>query len=231
MASQSWREDHSLKKQLAEAARETALLAMLARNEAEDDEDRALILLRSHVANYAIYREWLKKSYEELFSAQFGLETRSLTADHKLFLRLDDWLLARGACASRLAAAEQGTHLYFDENEVIAPVQVVVFPLRPGARPREAMREEIRERKRWIERLTMNEASVNDDPHPLGPVIRIYDQSAGQTRTTVDLRSGITIPRFPTMDDLRAFLSSSLELPLELQTIEKAGREITEKTE
>jgi ATP-dependent Clp protease ATP-binding subunit ClpA len=217
MASQIRHEDHSLKKQLADAVRETALLAMLAREDGGDDEDRALILLRSHVANYAIYREWLKKSYEELFSAQFGLETKSLTKDHKLFLRLDDWLLARGACASRLAVAEQGTHLYFDENEVIAPVQVVVFPLRPGARPREAMREEIRERKRWIERLVMNEASANDDPHPLGPVIRIYDQSAGQIRTTVDLRSGITIPRFPAMDDLRAFLSSSLELPAELQ--------------
>lgn len=218
MASQTGHEDHSLKKQLAEAVRETALLAMLAREDAEGDEDRALILLRSHVAHHgaAIYRKWLKKSYEELFSVQFGLETKSLTNDHRLFLRLDDWLLARGACASRLAVAEQGTHLYFDENEAPTPVQVIVFQLRPDARPREAMREEIRERKRWIEKLAVNEASVNDDPHPLGPIIRIYDQSAGQARTTIDLRSGITIPRFPAMDDLRAFLASSLELPEEL---------------
>lgn len=235
LASQIKHEDHSLKKQLADAVRETALLEMLAPNEREDetgdDEDRALILLRSHVANYAVYRDWLKKSYEELFGAQFGMEMKSLTADHKLFLRLDDWLLARGAGASRLAGTEQGTHLYFDENETLAPVQVVVFPLRPGARPREAVREETRERRRWIEKLMLNEAGVNDDPHPLGPVIRIYDQAGGQTKATVDLRSGITIPRFPAMDDLRAFLASSLELPAELQTMEKAGREITEKTE
>ncbi|MGE0132836.1 MAG: AAA family ATPase [Blastocatellales bacterium] len=221
LASQTKHEDHSLKKQLTDAVRETALLALLAPNEredeAEDHEDRALILLRSHVANYAVYRDWLKKSYEELFSAQFGLETKSLTAAHKLFLRLDDWLLARGAGASQLAGAEQGTHLYFDEHETIVPVQVMVFPLRPGARTREAIREEIRERRRWIEKLTTNEASVNDDPHPLGPVIRIYDQASGQTKTTVDLRSGLTIPRFPVMDDLRSFLSSSLELPAELQ--------------
>lgn len=224
LAPQTTREDHSLKKRLADAVRETALIAMLSPDERpgerdgrEDDEDRALILLRSHVANYAIYREWLKKSYEELFSAQFGLETKSLTAGHKLFLRLDDWLLARGNGASRLAGTEQGTHLYFDENEVIVPVQVIVFPLRRGARPREAIAEVIKDRRRWIEKLALNDADANDDPHPLGPVIRIYDQSAGQTRTTVDLRSGLTVPRFPTMDDLRAFLSSSLELPGELR--------------
>jgi len=220
MASRANREDNSLKQRLANAVREAALIAMLAPRAQEDEseeEDRALILLRSHVAHYATYRNWLKKSYMELFSAQFGLETRSLTADHKLFLRLDDWLLARGKGAARLAEAEQGTHLYFDENEVIAPVQVVVFQLRPDARPREAIAEVILERQRWIERLAMNEASVNDDPYPLGRVIRIYDQCDGQTKTTVDLRSGLTAPRFPTMDDLRAFLSASLELPMELQ--------------
>jgi len=221
MASQMNREDHSLRQRLADAVREAALIAMLApgaeEDESEEEEDRALILLRSHVANYAIYRDWLKKSYLELFSAQFGLETRSLTADHKLFLRLDDWLLARGKGAARLAEGEQGTHLYFDEDEVIVPVQVVVFPLRPGAGPREAIAEVILERRRWIERLAMDEAGVNDDPYPLGPVIRIYDQCDGQTKTTVDLRSGMTAPRFPTMDDLRAFLSASLELPAELQ--------------
>lgn len=216
LAAQTTREDHSLKQRLAESVRDAALIAMLAIDEPEDGEDRALILLRSHVANYAIYRQWLKKSYEELFGAQFGLETKSLTADHKLFMRLDDWLLARGSGAAQLAKAEQGAHLYFDEDEVIVPVQVVVLPLSPGGRPRDAIAEEIRKRRRWIERLAMNEAGVNDDPHPMGPVIRIYDQSGGLTRGAIDLRSGLTVQRFPTIDDLRAFLSSSLELPAEL---------------
>src|SRR5262249_6853268 len=74
LAAQTTYEGHALKKRLAGAVRETALIAMLApdgrEDDSEDDEDRALILLRSHVANYAIYRAWLKKSYEELFSAQ-----------------------------------------------------------------------------------------------------------------------------------------------------------------
>ncbi|MGH9765952.1 MAG: AAA family ATPase [Blastocatellia bacterium] len=223
LASQTKSHDHSLIQKLADAVRETALLAMLAPDEwedqPEDDEDRALILIRTHVTNYnfATYRQWLKRSYEALFGAQFGLETKSLTADYKLFQRLDDWLLASGRGAARLTEAEQGTHLYFVESEVIAPVQVLIFPLRPGARPREAIAGVIRERRRWIEMLAVNEASVYDDPLPLGPVIRIYDLSGGQTRTTIDLRSGLTAPRFPTTDDLRAFLSSSLELPVELQ--------------
>src|SRR5262249_48624831 len=47
LAAQTTREDHSLKKHLVESVHETALVAMLARDEVEDNKDRALILLRS----------------------------------------------------------------------------------------------------------------------------------------------------------------------------------------
>jgi hypothetical protein len=162
-------------------------------------------------------RNRLKTAYRELFGAQFGLEVRSLTVDFKLLLRADDWLLVSGRHAAQLARTEQGTHLFFDEYETMAPIQVRVFPLEAGVRPRAAIAEQLKERKRWIERLTTDEASVDDDPHPLDPVIRIYSEIDGQVKTTVDLRSGLTVARFPTTDDFRAFLASSLELPVELQ--------------
>jgi ATP-dependent Clp protease ATP-binding subunit ClpA len=242
LATQNGREDDALKKRLADAIRETALIAMLASDELKGeltdelkdelgiesevvgddlqppDPDRAIFLLRSHLSNYAIYRDWLKNSYREFFGAQFGLETRALTSDNKLFRRTDDWLLLTGKGAARLAETEQGTHLFFDEGETLAPVQTIAVPLGQNLSPRSAISRQIRRRRAWIERLGKNEATVNDDPHPLEPVIRIYDQFAGLTKMTVDLRSGLTAPRFPTKDDLREFLSSSLELPVELQT-------------
>src|SRR5262249_46866394 len=141
------------------------------------DADRALLLLRSHVAKagYATYREWLKKAYRDLFGAQFGLEVKALTNDHKLALRTDDWRLVTGTGASRLDMAEQGTHLFLDEGELIVPLQTRVFPLDRLVSPRQAMATQIGGRKRWVKRLAKNEAAVTDDPHPLEPVIRIYN--------------------------------------------------------
>jgi ATP-dependent Clp protease ATP-binding subunit ClpA len=214
LAVQTRPEDHSLRRQLAESVRETALLEMLAQD--EEGEQQALILLRSHAPVYSSYRSRLKRAYQELFSAQFGLEVKLLTADRKAFARTDDWLLVSGRHAAQLARAEQGTHLCFDGHEQMAPVQVIVFPL-DAARPRVAIAAQLKARKRWIERLALDEAGVNDDPHPLAAVIRVYSEAEGQTRTTVDLRSGLTAPRFPTMEDFRAFLASSLALPAELQ--------------
>lgn len=218
LAAQTNYEDHLLAEQLADAVRETALLSMLAQDGGDESDHKALILLRSHVVGYAAYRDRLKKVYRLLFSSQFGLEVKSLTADHKLFMRSDDWLLLSGRHATQLALAEMGAHLYFDHFETLVPIQVMVFPVASGKRHRVTVAEQIRHRKRWVEGLAMNEASVNDDPHPLEAVIRVYSESDGQTKTTVDLRSGLTVPRFPTMDDFRAFLASSLELPLELQS-------------
>jgi hypothetical protein len=233
LATHNRREDDALRKRLSDAIRETALIARLASDELEGEfegeaeiesnhtraqnTDRTLFLLRSHLSNYALYRDWLKNSYLEFFGRQFGVETRALTNADKLFLRKDDWLLLSGKGASRLARTEQGTHLFFDENEVIAPVQTIAFPLGQNHSPRAALFEQIRRRKSWIEGLGRNDGNVDDDPHPVEPVIRIYDQFAGLTKMTVDLRSGLTTPRFPTTDDMREFFSSSLDLPEELQ--------------
>ncbi len=217
LTTQTKHEDQALKEQLANAVRETALLAMLAQDDQEESGHRALIRLHSHVAGYAGYRNRLKTAYRDLFGSQFGLETQSLTSDYKLLARANDWLLVSGRHAAQLARAEQGTHLYFDEYETMAPIQVMVFPLEAETRPRAAIIEQIKSHKRWIERLTTNESSVDDDPHPLDPVIRIYSEFDGQVKTTVDLRSGLTVARFPTTDDFRAFLASSLELPVELR--------------
>src|SRR5262249_1262977 len=152
LATQAGREDGSLRKRVAEVVRETALIAMLASEGYEDgpedvggpDADRALLLLRSHVAQYATYREWLKNPYRELFGAQFGLETASLTNAHKLHQRTDDWLLVTGKGAARLVFAEQGTHLFLDEGAAIAPLQAMVFPLGRLVSPRAAMAGQIR---------------------------------------------------------------------------------------
>ena len=63
-------------------------------------------------------------------------------------------------------------------------------------------------RQAWLERVDRGEAALEDDPFPMGPVVRIYDERT----STVDLRTRMSVPRWPEAADLWTFLGSSLSL-------------------
>ena len=63
-------------------------------------------------------------------------------------------------------------------------------------------------RRAWRERVDRGEAELEDDPFPMGPVVRIYDERSA----TVDLRTRISVPRWPEAADLWTFLGSTLSL-------------------
>jgi hypothetical protein len=192
------------------------MMSRLAQDWEENTSSQALILIRAVNSFSVSERARLKLAYLDLFGTQFGLEVISLTSDNRPWRRADDWILVSGRHAPDLALTEMGTHLHFDESERMTLIQVKVFALGPGDRPRAVIAAELKKHKRWIDRLIAGEAGVDDDPHSFDPVVRIYSNSGGNSVTTVDLRSGLTTQRFPSMDDFRAFLGSSLPLPAEL---------------
>ena len=63
-------------------------------------------------------------------------------------------------------------------------------------------------RRAWLERVDRGGAALEDDPFPPGPVVRIYDERSA----TVDLRTRMSVARWPEAGDLWTFLGSSLPL-------------------
>ena len=63
-------------------------------------------------------------------------------------------------------------------------------------------------RRAWLERVDRGESALEDDPFPLGPVVRVYDERSA----TVDLRTRTSVAGWPEAGDLWTFLGSSLPL-------------------
>ena len=61
--------------------------------------------------------------------------------------------------------------------------------------------------------MATGQALVADDPLPLGPIVRIYDESG----PTLDLRSGLSLPAYPTPADWKRLVLAGLPLPPELE--------------
>jgi ATP-dependent Clp protease ATP-binding subunit ClpC len=109
-----------------------------------------------------------------------------------------------------LVQAEAGVHMFCRRQENLLPVQVAVFPLTPG----EPLSQNVfaQRRSEWVARLAQGAATVAEDPWPLGPVLRFYDEGG----PTVDVRSGLSLPTFPTAKEWRTLLLAGLPLPPEL---------------
>ena len=63
-------------------------------------------------------------------------------------------------------------------------------------------------RRAWLDRVDRGEATLDEDPFPMGPVVRIYDERTA----TVDLRTRRSVAGWPEVNDLWAFLGAALPL-------------------
>lgn len=61
-------------------------------------------------------------------------------------------------------------------------------------------------RRAWLDRVDRSEATLDEDPFPWGPVVRIYDERTA----TVDLRSRVSVAGWPAESDLRKFVAAGL---------------------
>ena len=124
----------------------------------------------------------------------------------------DVGLVLHGPHATTLARVEMGTHLVRPAHEPAVVLQVVAIPLPDGADARATLDALVESRRDWQDRLEAGRAGWDEDPFPLGPVVRVYDEP-GLIR---DLRTGRAIRSPLKADALRALILEALPLPEEL---------------
>jgi hypothetical protein len=115
----------------------------------------------------------------------------------------------RGPTAWALAKIEEGTHLICPKHGSLVPVQVHVWELPTGEDALAFIDRKMEERRRWQEQLSRGEATVDEDPLPLGRVIRIYNEG----NSMIDLRTGLVEGNF---GPLLPLMAATLPLPSEL---------------
>ena len=63
-------------------------------------------------------------------------------------------------------------------------------------------------RRAWLDRVDRGEATLDEDPFPWGPVVRICDERTA----TVDLRTRMSVAGFPAESELMSFVAAGLPL-------------------
>lgn len=108
-----------------------------------------------------------------------------------------------------LARAEAGVHMICHRQENLIPVQISVLPFIDDV---DSMQQVSAKRESWLNQLRAGKATTANNPFPLGDILRFYDEAG----PTVDLRSGLSLPHFPTPKDWKTLLLAGLPLPPEL---------------
>ena len=141
-----------------------------------------------------------------------GMEVESTLLREEAGSVRDVGLVLQGPHATSLARVEMGTHLVRPAHEPAVVLQVVAIPLADGADARATLAALAESRRDWQDRLEAGRAGWDEDPFPLGPVVRVYEEP-GLVR---DLRTGRAIPSPLKADALRALILEALPLPEEL---------------
>ena len=185
--------DSGFTDQLAELIRETAFLSMLSGEMEDDDYDQVLVMVRAlGICNDGDCLR-LMDDYLDLFERQLSFEAGMAQEYSEPGLH---WLRIKGFKAAQLTAAENGTHLYI-ENELMGLLQVKVIVLNKDDN-QAALSEKI--------------SSIRNGLMHFDPVTRIQYFS-GRRRAALDLRSGLNAQNITGKQNLRAFVLSAVELP------------------
>jgi hypothetical protein len=195
---------------LAALLGQLALLHAIAEDARAGAADRVLLYVRPlnptqapRAAQHAQHASWA-------FGASMQVE--SAVVREEAGGGCDVGLVLQGPPATSLARVEAGTHLIRPAHEPAVLLQVVAVPLADGADARATLAALAASRRDWQDRLEAGRAGWDEDPFPLGPVVRVYEEP-GSGR---DLRTGRPIPTPLLVDARRALILESLPLPDEL---------------
>jgi ATP-dependent Clp protease ATP-binding subunit ClpC len=192
---------------LTELLQECALLGAMAGAESS----RMLLWLRPLGGRGQALTTALASAYANLFTRQHGFVAT------RIEFSPDDpcaWLLIEMPGAASILQGEAGTHLFHPQHENVLPLHVTGFPLAQDDDAAAAAKRHTTAREQWRARVAAGDASPDSDPHPLAPVVRVYDPAGA----TLDLRTRLLCPNLPTGDDLRRFVLAALPLPPQLTT-------------
>lgn len=191
---------------LASLYQECALLNAMAKG----DMSRVLLHLRPLGSADPLLVSQIRDAYASLFFQSLGFAATLMKGSDNL----SHALLMEMPGIARILEAEEGTHLLYPPNENVLPLQISLIPLPEGQDAASVLQSHIAARQHWRTQVAAGIALPQSDPHPLGPVIRIYDPRIA----TLDLRTALLCPNLATADDLRRFILAALPLPSQLLT-------------
>jgi len=169
--------------------------------------DRVLLLVDPLVRTDGSWEIRFAEALRNLFGRlDYSCELRTREIDGLRRLMLS----AAGPGVWPLALAEAGVHIYCRRHENLQPIQVSVLPATVGDTDRR-IDEWYAARRRWMHDLAAGRASPDDDPCRLGDIVRFYDEAGA----VLDLRTGRSLPRFPTADEWKSLVLGGLPLPAE----------------
>ncbi len=203
-----------LEQQLIELKRETALLQLLADQNLTEPAQRILFFIRPLGKLQHTHVYTMTERYKKLFAHQWGLEIiviKLLPDTLKKILNINytwdaELLIIKGRHAEKIARLEEGTHLFINTIDNFVPLQVMAVPLADDEDAMAAYQACYNKRDAWLEKFALGEASIEDDPLRLMPVIRIYDEKG----LTLDLRTGLIVNGKPEIAEMRAILLTAL---------------------
>jgi ATP-dependent Clp protease ATP-binding subunit ClpA len=183
-----------------ELLREVALLRAVVD---ESSADRVLVFISPVGSPPDGLLAPMLQAYLRVFSKPYGFSASRVVEGETVVLLLE--MPGIGA----VVRGEAGTHLVCAPGEGLLPVRVSVEPLAAAAEPAAVARERLAARERWRSAVAAGTALPEEDPEPLGPIVRIYDP----VLATLDLRTGLVCPGWPWAEELRWFLLAGLPLP------------------
>ncbi len=144
-----------------------------------------------------------------LFHEELSFDVRRLERDDPLALSA---LEITGPGIWPLAAVETGVHVWCRFHENLLPVSVWIVQ-RDERSAEEQLAAIESERQHWLNELAQGRAACDQDPWPLGKIVRFHDESG----PTLDLRTGATFSKPPSIEERKALLLAGLPLPPEME--------------
>jgi hypothetical protein len=188
---------------LADLLGECAMLAALERSGA--GRDRMLVEIRyvSEPPTGVQIANVMREAYLRVFARRYGFSSAVVEVAED---ETSQFVLLEMPGVAGVFEGERGTHLMYPAGENLVPVQVNLIPLVEGADSAVAAKEHLASRRRWREAVAAGRGRVEEDPTPLGPVVRVYDPGS----VTLDLRTGLLCPSLATAEDVRRFIVGRL---------------------
>jgi len=180
--------------------------------------DQAVVMVRGLDVGDAKWWDWLGYKLFCTFDYGLGLDTGSENDFDNVFQDIGRFLLVHGPHALPLLQNEIGTHLICLAHQNVVPIQVLLLPVGDGETPRSVIQTWSDKRRAWVRSLESGVVSLDDDPAPFGPVVRIYHTTdADSEYRAIDLRTGLVQPQLGASDGMYEFVLAALPLPPELE--------------
>jgi ATP-dependent Clp protease ATP-binding subunit ClpC len=155
--------------------------------------DRAVLVFRSMAGRNAAVLADVVRAYMPFYLPGRFLKDRRVPERWGVAPNAPWALLMEGPGAGVVAAAEQGTHLIVDAHAGVEPVQALALSLGRADDPLTAALSLYERDLSWRDAMAAGQAGPQEDPLPLGPIVRVYDKppQARATWRILDVRSGL----------------------------------------